>query len=178
VSQCFIPLETLAIPFPLLWNLVSVPTHSQNKKKIPSLASHARNEGESLGSVFLMEGALRERSLPKLPAQGAQRSLGRERSAPWAGSAVYKRALILNCISSHLFIFYTLFLHGLLCYIPSILDNSCVSELCSSQAPSTLLGFLVWDQAVRAMAKDPSEGPQYITRILGQGPSNKSLDVF
>jgi hypothetical protein len=63
VSQCFIPLETLAIPFPLLWNLVLVPTHSQNKKKIPSLASHARIEGESLGSVFLMEGALRERKL-------------------------------------------------------------------------------------------------------------------
>jgi hypothetical protein len=90
VSQCFIPLETLAIPFPLLWNLVLVPTHSQNKKKIPSLASHARNEGESLGSVFLMEGALRER---KLPGQGAQRSLPRERNTPWAGSAIPKRSL-------------------------------------------------------------------------------------
>jgi hypothetical protein len=51
---------------------------------------------------------------------------------------VYKRALILNCISSYLFIFYTLFLHGLLCYIPSILDNSCVSELCSSHLVSEL----------------------------------------
>jgi hypothetical protein len=51
---------------------------------------------------------------------------------------VYKRALILNCISSYLFIFYTLFLHGLLCYIPSILDNSCVSELCSSHLVSKL----------------------------------------
>jgi hypothetical protein len=39
-------------------------------------------------------------------------------------------------------------------------------------------GFLVWDQAVRAMAKDPSEGPQYIVGVLGQGPSSKSLDVF
>jgi hypothetical protein len=36
--------------------------------------------------------------------------------------------------------------------------------------PSTLLGFLVWDQAVRAMAKDPSEGPQCIAGVLGQGP--------
>jgi hypothetical protein len=28
------------------------------------------------------------------------------------------------------------------------------------------------------MAKDPSEGSQYIARVLGQGPSSKSLDVF
>jgi hypothetical protein len=82
VSQCFIPLETLAIPFPFLWNLVLVPTHSQNKKKIPSLASHAQIEGESLGSIFLMDGALRERKAPcsggvKLPDQGAKCSLGR-----------------------------------------------------------------------------------------------------
>ena len=39
-------------------------------------------------------------------------------------------------------------------------------------------GFLVWDQAVRAMAKDPNEGTQYIAGVLGQGPSSKSLDVF
>ena len=62
---------------------------------------------------------------------------------------VYKRALILNCISSYLFIFYTLFLHGLLCYIPSILDNSCVSELCSShltfELVQELLVFLFLD---------------------------------
>jgi hypothetical protein len=56
VSQCFNPLETLAIPFPLLWNLVLVPTHSQNKKRIPSLASHAWIEGESLGSDYCHSG--------------------------------------------------------------------------------------------------------------------------
>jgi hypothetical protein len=39
-------------------------------------------------------------------------------------------------------------------------------------------GFLVWDQAVRAMEKDPSEGPQFMARVLGLGPSSKSLDVF
>jgi hypothetical protein len=39
-------------------------------------------------------------------------------------------------------------------------------------------GFLVWDQAMRAMAKDPNEGPQYMTGVLGLGPSSKSLDVF
>jgi hypothetical protein len=27
------------------------------------------------------------------------------------------------------------------------------------------------------MEKDPSEGPQYMTRVLGLGPSSKSLDV-
>jgi hypothetical protein len=43
---------------------------------------------------------------------------------------VYKRVLILNCISS-IHILYII--HVLLCYIPSILDNSCVSELRSSQ---------------------------------------------
>jgi hypothetical protein len=37
--------------------------------------------------------------------------------------------------------------------------------------------FLVCDQAVRAMEKDPSEGPQYMTGVLGLGPSSKSLDV-
>jgi hypothetical protein len=31
---------------------------------------------------------------------------------------------------------------------------------------------------VRAMEKDPSEGPQYMTGVLGLGPSSKSLDVF
>jgi hypothetical protein len=30
---------------------------------------------------------------------------------------------------------------------------------------------------VRAMAKDPSEGLQYMTGVLGLGPSSKSLDV-
>jgi hypothetical protein len=30
---------------------------------------------------------------------------------------------------------------------------------------------------VRAMEKDPSEGPQYMTGVLGLGPSSKSLDV-
>jgi hypothetical protein len=39
-------------------------------------------------------------------------------------------------------------------------------------------GFLVWDQAVRAMAKDPSEGPQYLTGVLDLGPSGKSVGVF
>jgi hypothetical protein len=37
---------------------------------------------------------------------------------------------------------------------------------------------VVWDQAVRAMAKDLSEGPQHMTRVLGLGPSSKSLYVF
>jgi hypothetical protein len=27
------------------------------------------------------------------------------------------------------------------------------------------------------MAKDPSEGPQYMTVVLGIGPNSKSLDV-
>ena len=43
-----------------------------------------------------------------------------------------------SIVSSYLFIFYTLFLHGLFCYIPSILDNSCVRELCSSHLVSEL----------------------------------------
>jgi hypothetical protein len=30
---------------------------------------------------------------------------------------------------------------------------------------------------VRAMEKDPSEGPQYMIGVLGLGPSSKSLDV-
>jgi hypothetical protein len=30
---------------------------------------------------------------------------------------------------------------------------------------------------VRAMAKDPSEGPQYMTGVLGLGPRSTSLDV-
>jgi hypothetical protein len=30
---------------------------------------------------------------------------------------------------------------------------------------------------VRAMEKDPSEGPQYMTGVLGLRPSSKSLDV-
>jgi hypothetical protein len=30
---------------------------------------------------------------------------------------------------------------------------------------------------MRAMAKDPSEGPQYMTEVLGLGPSSKFLDV-
>jgi hypothetical protein len=36
-----------------------------------------------------------------------------------------------------------------------------------SGAPSALLGYLVWDQTVSAMAKDPCEGPQYTTGVLG-----------
>jgi hypothetical protein len=31
---------------------------------------------------------------------------------------------------------------------------------------------------MRAMEKDPSEGPQYMTGVLGLGPNSKSLDVF
>jgi hypothetical protein len=31
---------------------------------------------------------------------------------------------------------------------------------------------------VRAMAKDPSEGPPYMIGVLGLGPSSKFLDVF
>jgi hypothetical protein len=52
-------------------------SHSLPKqKKIPSLASHMWIEGESLGSVFLMEGVLRERKAPRagsemLPGKGA-----------------------------------------------------------------------------------------------------------
>jgi hypothetical protein len=30
---------------------------------------------------------------------------------------------------------------------------------------------------VRAMAKDPGEGPQYMIEVLGLRPSSKSLDV-
>ena len=57
---------------------------------------------------------------------------------------VYKQALILNCnhlIMSILYlIIHLLFtvLYGLLCYIPSILDYSCVSELGSSHLVSEL----------------------------------------
>jgi hypothetical protein len=40
-------------------------------------------------------------------------------------------------IISSIHILFTV-LHGLLCYIPSILDNSCVSELCSSHLVSEL----------------------------------------
>jgi hypothetical protein len=46
--------------------------------------------------------------------------------------------IILLYLISYLFIYYLQVLHGLLCYIPSILDYSCVSELCSSHLVSEL----------------------------------------
>jgi hypothetical protein len=60
----------------------------------------------------------------------------------------------------------------------AILQEDGIRPSLRSRAPSSLLGFLVWDQAVRAMETNPSEGPQCIYGVLGQGPSNKSQDVF
>jgi hypothetical protein len=54
-------------------------------------------------------------------------------------------SIVYHLIISYLFIFYILFtvLHGLLCYIPSILDNSCVSEPCSSHLVSEHIRELI-----------------------------------
>jgi hypothetical protein len=88
---CFNPFETLAIPFPLLWNLVLVPTHSENQKRMPSLASLTQILRERFLKPESDLGATREQFPPRIML--LEIAPGRERSGSTHGSALSERSL-------------------------------------------------------------------------------------